>query len=492
MSRKYRITRVDITGATPYLGHGRQGAPVWSKDPDRVMGWLCDAWRFRFNQHRSQRSRYLIGTHAPDGLLEPLGNMDTRNNRETREDYEWTSAVPDLILLSPWMMERKEWFAAVKRRDTNLKHGRKPGRMPGFKRRKQGRRFTCLNNHGKGYKVVVFNRKHAMVVIGGVNPKQHRPDGARFRICIHFRLSRPVLDSTSIHVDWTRRTISFTHPNPPRPHTPTGAATGIDVGSVHEAALSDGRLLDLPKERIRYVDKRINALQRAQARCVRESPYDDAGDYLKHGASNRYRRLGRRIRDLNAYRMRLIVDRQHKISGMIVDEHDLIVMEALQTANMTRRPKPKPDPDRPDHWLPNGRNAKRGLNKGMREAALSRFRSMIEYKAREAGVTFLTVNPAYTSQTCSRCGHMAKENRESQAVFHCRSCGYEGNADVNAAVNILTKGLGTPDMDPVENTLSGRDTSETRNRSIRPSTGQAEPTAVSSRRETTVVPGNTR
>ncbi|WP_405066059.1 transposase [Kribbella sp. NBC_01510] len=46
------------------------------------------------------------------------------------------------------------------------------------------------------------------------------------------------------------------------------------------------------------------------------------------------------------------------------------------------------------------------------------------------------VNPAYTSQTCSVCGHCAPENRESQAVFRCVACGYQANADVNAAVNI--------------------------------------------------------
>jgi putative transposase len=46
------------------------------------------------------------------------------------------------------------------------------------------------------------------------------------------------------------------------------------------------------------------------------------------------------------------------------------------------------------------------------------------------------VPPAYTSQCCSACGHVAPENRESQAVFQCTACGYAANADVNAARNI--------------------------------------------------------
>jgi putative transposase len=46
------------------------------------------------------------------------------------------------------------------------------------------------------------------------------------------------------------------------------------------------------------------------------------------------------------------------------------------------------------------------------------------------------INPAYTGQRCSACGHVASQNRKSQAVFACTACGYTGNADVNAAKNI--------------------------------------------------------
>ena len=52
----------------------------------------------------------------------------------------------------------------------------------------------------------------------------------------------------------------------------------------------------------------------------------------------------------------------------------------------------------------------------------------------------MVINPAYTSLRCSGYGHTAKENRESQAVYRCRACGYTGNADVNTAINILAAG----------------------------------------------------
>ena len=60
------------------------------------------------------------------------------------------------------------------------------------------------------------------------------------------------------------------------------------------------------------------------------------------------------------------------------------------------------------------------------------------------------VDPAYTSQTCNRCGHVAKENRESQAEFLCVSCGHHENADVNAARNILDRATTVAGMDDAE------------------------------------------
>jgi transposase len=58
------------------------------------------------------------------------------------------------------------------------------------------------------------------------------------------------------------------------------------------------------------------------------------------------------------------------------------------------------------------------------------------YKAQLAGVPVAFVDPAYTSRTCSVCGHREKSNRKSQAEFQCKACGHEQHADVNAALNI--------------------------------------------------------
>ena len=68
--------------------------------------------------------------------------------------------------------------------------------------------------------------------------------------------------------------------------------------------------------------------------------------------------------------------------------------------------------------------------------AFAQLRFFVEYKAQLAGVPGVLVDPRHTSQGCNSCGHVARANRQSQARFSCRQCGYTTNADFNAANNI--------------------------------------------------------
>jgi IS605 OrfB family transposase len=73
--------------------------------------------------------------------------------------------------------------------------------------------------------------------------------------------------------------------------------------------------------------------------------------------------------------------------------------------------------------------------------SFAQLRQFLTYKVRLAGVQLTLVNPRHTSQSCSACGHSAKENRKSQAEFVCVSCGHTLNADLNAAINIRGKAV---------------------------------------------------
>ena len=68
--------------------------------------------------------------------------------------------------------------------------------------------------------------------------------------------------------------------------------------------------------------------------------------------------------------------------------------------------------------------------------AYARLREMIEYKAKTAGILLKVIEAKYTSQTCSKCGHVDEDNRITQSRFKCLQCGNQLNADFNAASNI--------------------------------------------------------
>src|SRR5205823_9655664 len=82
----------------------------------------------------------------------------------------------------------------------------------------------------------------------------------------------------------------------------------------------------------------------------------------------------------------------------------------------------------------------RCLAKSISDAAWAVFAAMLSFKAAWAGRSFIAVNPAYTSQECSACGHRQKLSL-SDRVYQCPCCGLERDRDQNAALNILHLGL---------------------------------------------------
>ena len=211
---------------------------------------------------------------------------------------------------------------------------------------------------------------------------------------------------------------------PAEPMEPTGAIVGIDMGAASFLTTSDGRHIPNPRPLAASADG-LAAAQRSLAR--------------KKRGSNRRRKAVRKVAALHAKVRRTRLDHAHKAALDLVRDHDVIVHEDLQVANMTRRPKPRPVDD--GTYEPNGAAAKAGLNRSVNDAGWGVFLSVLASKAESAGRVIVAVDPRYTSQRCALCGHVAKGNRASQSEFKCLSCGHEAHADVNAAINILRAGL---------------------------------------------------
>ena len=197
-------------------------------------------------------------------------------------------------------------------------------------------------------------------------------------------------------------------------------AVGIDRGVVLAVATSDGQCFDgvgmRPGEQ-----RRVRHLQRRLAR-------------QKKG-SNRRRRTVRAIgRIFERVRNRRI-DFCHQTAHTLTTEHGLVVVEDLRVKHMTA--SAHGTVENPGTHV----RQKAGLNRSILDKSWGRLRSTLDWHGTKNGCSIVAVPAAYTSQTCSRCKYVAAESRESQADFRCVACGYQVNADVNAANNILALGL---------------------------------------------------
>ena len=447
MSQVVKITKVSIKGATPYLGNRNNDSsqPIFSRSPNQVMEWLCSAWRKRFNDHRSQRKKY-----GKDKVLIPLGDSVVEmTDKQAREEHSFLRAVPSRVLQSPQQIEAKEWFAAIKRRKTLKESGRNPGTIPSFKSfKRDDHTFVCWFNGGRNARFEKVGRRTGIVSITGMNPMDKRLPGdkvRRFTIRIHVRLSQEIRDYTSVQVNWTKKRLVFV--NEPLSITPRvsrgqGSASGIDRGIVHMTADSQGHFEDLPWETITTLDNTVRRLQRSQERSAKDLGFDSHHAAKKAGKQSKSSLCREKeIADTRAKISRIVKDVQHKVSRKLVEDNDIIAVEKLNLAGMSKRAKAKVDPDNPGEFLPNGQTAKRGLNRKLRLSALAQFGEFLRYKARLSGGQVIEVDPQNTSRRCSSCGYVAQENRESQAVFLCKKCGHEDNADHNAAVNIVDRAL---------------------------------------------------
>ena len=193
---------------------------------------------------------------------------------------------------------------------------------------------------------------------------------------------------------------------------------GIDVGVSLVIADSNGKKVK-PLELVRELSKlRIKAQQLSRK---------------KKGSKNRAKAKAK-IAKQNLHIANMRKDFLHKLSKQY-SENQTVVVEDLKIKNMTKATKgtvEKPSKNA---------KAKRGLNRSITQQSWGMFFELLEYKLKENGGKLIKIDPRYTSQTCNKCGHISKENRQSQSKFVCSSCGHTANADINASKNILDRGI---------------------------------------------------
>ena len=200
----------------------------------------------------------------------------------------------------------------------------------------------------------------------------------------------------------------------------TQSSIGIDMGITHFASLSDGRQIG-PISAFKQHQIKLAKLQKGLSR--------------KRRFSMNWQKQKHKIQQLHRKIAHIRQDFLHKLSTDISKNHAMVVLEALKVSQMSA--SSKGSLEKP------GKNvkAKSQLNRSILDQGWFEFKRQLKYKLEWLGKILLEINPAYTSQQCTACGYIARANRKSQSEFSCQSCGHEDHADINAAKNILARGL---------------------------------------------------
>jgi transposase len=352
---------------------------------ERALRGHCAHARFVWNLAVEQQSWWRPGRKSAPTWVEQCRQLSA-----ARQEHGWLAAGSVMVqqqALRDYSQARASFFNGTHHRPT----WRKAGRDEGFRivalRPGQVRRLSC--NVGEVY-----------------IPKAG---------WVRFRWSRAVPPARSFRVrlDRTGRWhIAFAAIPNPIAGPGTGNAVGVDRGVAVSAALSTGDLLNCPRPSPAR-QRRVRRLQRKLARAKR-------GSGRRGHVKSAIARL--RAREADARK-----DWAEKLSTDLARRFDVIRVENLRVREMTR--SAKGTVTEPGRHV----RAKSGLN---RQILASGWGVLVQRLEHKAPGRVQKINPAFTSQRCSACGHVAGENRKSQAVFACTACGFACNADANAARNI--------------------------------------------------------
>jgi IS605 OrfB family transposase len=195
-----------------------------------------------------------------------------------------------------------------------------------------------------------------------------------------------------------------------KPLEPTKRCVGLDVGLKVFYANSDGETVEIPQY-YRKAEKRLNRLNRKKSKKFRKG----------QPQSNNYQKARKRYA-----RKHLRVSRQRKGFAekealRVIKSNDFIAYENLNIQGMVKNSK---------------------LAKSINDVAWSTFRQWLEYFGFKYGKVTVAVAPHNTSQNCSNCGQKVPKSLSTRTHI-CPHCGYVEDRDINAAINILKKGLST-------------------------------------------------
>jgi putative transposase len=204
-----------------------------------------------------------------------------------------------------------------------------------------------------------------------------------------------------------------------QPVTSATTAVGIDVGITYFATMNDGTHIK-PLNSFKKSQQRLVKYQRRMSRKVK--------------FSNNWKKAKAKVQKIHTSIANARKDFLHKVTTKICQNHALVCIEDLQVRKMSK--SAAGTKECPGKMV----RSKSRLNRGILDQGWGEFRRQLKYKLEWNGGLLLTVSPHDTSCTCPCCKKVSQDNRKTQARFVCIACGYQNNADVVGAINILERG----------------------------------------------------
>jgi putative transposase len=269
----------------------------------------------------------------------------------------------------------------------------KNGEKPGYPRFKGRNRFDTVEFRTYGDGCKLKGDKVYFQHIGDVKIKLHRPIEGEIK-------------TVSFKREINKWYVIFVCELPDAKPEPSALPpVGIDLGLKSFLVTSDGDSID-PPHFYRDAQAKLRRAQRYLARCKR--------------GSNRRKKAKNRVAKIHKHIANQRLDFHHKLSRELVDSHGLIACEDLNVKGLART----------------------RLAKSVNDVGWGSFLTKLQYKAEEAGVAVVKVDPRKTTQMCSQCQHIPEVKLTlKDRVYVCEKCGFTADRDYNAALNILRLGL---------------------------------------------------
>jgi len=264
------------------------------------------------------------------------------------------------------------------------------GEKPGFPRFRGMHRYDSFCYPQTGFALV--GKEIVLSKIGHIRMKMHRPVVGEIKTCT---IKKTAGGDWDITLSCEVQAVLV---------EPKTEVIAIDVGIESFATLSNGERIANP----RFFKKGEKSLAKVQRKLSKLAK----GTKERHKTGKAAAKIHERIKNQRK-------DFCHKQAKKIVDQYQYICIEDLSVKNMIKG----------SHFA-----------KSIADASWSQFRQFLTYKAAEAGRKLGVVNPAYTSQICSQCGHL-EPKKLTEREHRCSQCGYKAHRDFNAAQNILALGL---------------------------------------------------